>query len=193
MKAKVCDRMVLEPSSYLSRISRIIFVEKKVAMWRNFSFLYWIWTIYGVLSKFMPFLFQIYVEKNLCGENMCEEKKWQIWGLSIDGMYSYFRPFQHFSFFAANIWSQECVYASSARRMRPIIAQLLSHCNSSKKMLRSTPYRSFKQIRSFNLLRKIDERHVDTEGSSIETIVKGEVESSVFFSNYTQTLMHPQS
>ena len=89
-------------------------------------------------------------------------------------MYSYFRPFQHFSFFAANIWSQECVYASSARRMRPIIAQLLSHCNSSKKMLRSTPYRSFKQIRSFNLLRKIDERHVYTEGSSTETVVKGE-------------------
>ena len=35
--------------------------------WRNFSFLYWIWTIYGVLSKFRPFLFQIYVEK-ICVE-----------------------------------------------------------------------------------------------------------------------------
>ena len=84
--------------------------------------------------------------------------------------------FQHFSLFPANIWSQECVYASSARRMRPIIAQLLSRCNSSKKMLRSTPYTSFKQIRSSNLLRKIDEHHVDTEGSSTETMVKGEVE-----------------
>ena len=26
------------------------------------------------LSKFMLFLFQIYVEKNLCGENLCGEK-----------------------------------------------------------------------------------------------------------------------
>ena len=34
------------------------------------------------LSKFMSFLFQIYVEKNLRGE-ICVEKKWQIWGLSI--------------------------------------------------------------------------------------------------------------
>ena len=25
--------------------------------------------------KFLPFLFQIYVEKNLCGENLCGEKK----------------------------------------------------------------------------------------------------------------------
>ena len=91
-------------------------------------------------------------------------------------MFSYSHPFQHFSLFPANIWSQECVYASSARRMRPIIAQLLSHCNSSKKMLRSTPYTSFKQIRSSNLLRKIDEHHVDTEGSSTKTMVKGEVE-----------------
>ena len=54
--------------------------------------------------------------------------------------------------------------------------------------LRSTPYRSFKQIRSSNLLRKMDEHHVNTE-----TMVKEEVESSVFFCNYTQTLMHPQS
>ena len=54
--------------------------------------------------------------------------------------------------------------------------------------LRSTPYRSFKQIRSSNLLQKMDEHHVDTE-----TMVKEEVESSVFFCNYTQTLMHPQS
>ena len=30
--------------------------------------------------------------------------------------------------------------------------------------------------------------HVDIERSSIDTMVKGEVESSVFFSNYTQTL-----
>ena len=47
---------------------------EKTVMWRNFSFLYRIWTIYGVLSKFMSFLFQIYVEKNLCGENLCGEK-----------------------------------------------------------------------------------------------------------------------
>ena len=43
-------------------------------MWRNFSFLYRILAIYGVLLKFMLFLFQIYVEKNLCGENLCGEK-----------------------------------------------------------------------------------------------------------------------
>ena len=30
--------------------------------------------MYGVLSKFMPFLFQTCVEKNLCGENLCGEK-----------------------------------------------------------------------------------------------------------------------
>ena len=60
-------------------------------------------------------------------------------------------------------------------------------------VLWSTPYISFKQIRSPNVLRKMDEHHVDTEGSSIETMVKGEVESSVFFSIYTQTLMHPHS
>ena len=35
--------------------------------------------------------------------------------------------------------------------------------------------------------------HLDIEGPSIETMVKGEVESSVFFCNFTQTLMHPHS
>ena len=53
---------------------------EKIVMWRNFGFLYRIWTIYGVLSKFMLFLLQIYVEK-MCVEKICEEKKWQIWGL----------------------------------------------------------------------------------------------------------------
>ena len=64
----------LMQSTYLSRISRIKFVEKKYAMWRNFSFVYRIWTIYGILSKFMLFLFHIYVEKNLWGENLCGER-----------------------------------------------------------------------------------------------------------------------
>ena len=45
-----------------------LYLWRKTVMWRNFSFLYIMWTIYGVLSKFMPFLFQIYVEKNLCGD-----------------------------------------------------------------------------------------------------------------------------
>ena len=49
-------------------------IDVRAHIWRNFSFLYRIWTIYGVLSKFMPFWFQIYVEKNLCGENLCGEK-----------------------------------------------------------------------------------------------------------------------
>ena len=133
MKVKVCDRMVLEPSSYLSRISRIIFVEKNCHVEKfqlSLQNLNNLWSFIKVYAVFVP---------NLCREKSVRRKhvwrkKWQIWGLSIDGMYSYFRPFQHFSFFAANIWSQECVYASSARRMRPIIAQLLSRCNSSEKM-----------------------------------------------------------
>ena len=58
---------------FFTNITNYICGEKNV-MWRNFSFLYRIWTIYGVLLKFMSFLFQIYVEKNLCGENLCGEK-----------------------------------------------------------------------------------------------------------------------
>ena len=58
----------------MSQISQIIFGEKKTVTWRNFSCLYRISTIYGVLLKFMPFFFQIYVEKNLCEENLCGEK-----------------------------------------------------------------------------------------------------------------------
>ena len=53
-------------SSYLSRISRIIFMEKKLSCGEISVF----YTEFVNLSKFMPFLFQIYVEK-----------KWQIWGL----------------------------------------------------------------------------------------------------------------
>ena len=58
---------------FVTNITNYICGEKTV-MWRNFSFLYRIWTIYGVLSKFMLFLFRLYVEKNLCGKNLCGEK-----------------------------------------------------------------------------------------------------------------------
>ena len=53
---------------------------EKTVMWRNFSFLYRIWTIYGVLSKFMPFCSK-FMWRKICAEEICVEKKWQIWGL----------------------------------------------------------------------------------------------------------------
>ena len=54
-------------SSYLSKISHIIIGEKNFHV-ENYSFLYRIWTIYGV---FVPNL----CGKNLCEENLCREKK----------------------------------------------------------------------------------------------------------------------
>ena len=67
-------RMLLEPEViFVTDITNHIRGEKTV-MWRNLVFLWRIWTIDGVLSKFLPFLFQIYVEKNLRGENVCGEK-----------------------------------------------------------------------------------------------------------------------
>ena len=59
--------------TFVTNITNYIRGEKTV-MWRNFNFLYRIWKFFGVSSKFMSFLFQIYVEKNLCGENLCGEK-----------------------------------------------------------------------------------------------------------------------
>ena len=58
---------------FVTNITNYVCWEKSV-MWRNFRFLWRIWTIYGVLSKFMRFLFQISVEINLRGENLCGEK-----------------------------------------------------------------------------------------------------------------------
>ena len=58
-------KILLTPSRWekLGAITKSVNVNMNI--WRNFSFLYRIWTIYGVLSKFMPFLFRIYVKKNL--------------------------------------------------------------------------------------------------------------------------------
>ena len=36
--------------------------------------------------KFMPFLFQIYVEKNLCGENLCGEKMTNLRSARVEGI-----------------------------------------------------------------------------------------------------------
>ena len=50
------------------------------------KFLYRIWTIYGVLSKFMLFLLQIYVEKNVFGESLWGEKMTNmrsVWAVSF--------------------------------------------------------------------------------------------------------------
>ena len=61
-------------SSYLSRTSRIIFVEKKYVTWRNVSFLYRNWTIYGVYQSLCCFCSKICGEKSvrwkMCGEKM---------------------------------------------------------------------------------------------------------------------------
>ena len=63
----------------------------KTVMWRNFSFLYRIWTIYGALSKFITLLFQIYVEKNLCGEKMTNMRSEIILAPSFFGMLQKFK------------------------------------------------------------------------------------------------------
>ena len=57
-------------TSYLSRISRIIFVKKKLSCGEISAFYTEFEQFMEFLSKFMRFLFQI-----------CAVKKWQIWGL----------------------------------------------------------------------------------------------------------------
>ena len=79
-KVTIKDRAHICPN-----ITKYICGEKTV-MWRNFSFLYRIWTIYGVLSKFMPFCSKSMWRK-ICAEKICVEKKWQIWGLIKDSIY----------------------------------------------------------------------------------------------------------
>ena len=64
-------------SSYLSRISRIIFVEKKLSCGEISAFYTEFEQFYGVLSKFMPFLFQIYVEKKMT--NMRSDLLLNVW------------------------------------------------------------------------------------------------------------------
>ena len=65
-----CEYFCLNAKISVERPELIFFTDitvyicgEKIVIWQNFSFLYRIWTIYWVLSKFMPFLFQNYVEK----------------------------------------------------------------------------------------------------------------------------------
>ena len=60
--------------------------------------------------------------------------------------------------------------------------------------LRTTPWRPVKQIRSANLLERLDKYHFDVEGlTNVETLEEKKAKSTVFFSNYYQTSMLPQS
>ena len=75
-----CIWACLRQSSYLSRISRFISVEKKLSCGEISAF-------YTEFEQFMEFyrslccfLLQIYVGK-ICAEKISVEKKWQIWGL----------------------------------------------------------------------------------------------------------------
>ena len=54
---------------FVTNITNYICGEKTV-MWRNFSFYTEFEQFMEFLSKFTPYLFQIYVEKNLCGDNL---------------------------------------------------------------------------------------------------------------------------
>ena len=52
--------------------------------------------------------------------------------------------------------------------------------------------KKFAQMRSTNLLLRVKGRHIDSGGSNVEALVKGEVESSVLYCNLTKTSLHPQ-
>ena len=59
--------------------------------------------------------------------------------------------------------------------------------------LRTTPWRPVKQIRSANLLERLDKYHFDVEGlTNVETLEEKKAKSTVFFSNHSQTSMLPQ-
>ena len=58
--------------------------------------------------------------------------------------------------------------------------------------LRTTPMRKVEQIRSANLLQRLDEYVNERKGSKVEALEEEEVESSVLFSNHSQTIMLPQ-
>ena len=50
-----------------------------------------------------------------------------------------------------------------------------------------------KQIRSANLLERLDKYHFDVEGlTNVETLEEKKAKSTVFFSNHSQTSMLPQ-
>ena len=60
--------------------------------------------------------------------------------------------------------------------------------------LRTTSWRPVKQIRSANLLHRLDKCHFDEKGlTNLETTEEKKANSTVFFSNYSQTSMLPQS
>ena len=58
--------------------------------------------------------------------------------------------------------------------------------------LRTTPLRKVEQIRSANLFQRLDEYVNERKGSKVEALEEEEVESSVLFSNHSQTIMLPQ-
>ena len=59
--------------------------------------------------------------------------------------------------------------------------------------MRTTPVRRFaQQMRSTNLLSRIEGQHFDSGGSNVEALVEGEVESSVLYCNLKKTSLHPQ-
>ena len=59
--------------------------------------------------------------------------------------------------------------------------------------MRTTPVRRFaQQMRSTNLLSRIEGQHFDSGGSTIEALVEGDVESSVLYCNLKKTSLHPQ-
>ena len=58
--------------------------------------------------------------------------------------------------------------------------------------LRTTPMRKVEQIRSANLFQRLDEYVIERKGSKVEALEEEEVESSVLFSNHSQTIMLPQ-
>ena len=59
--------------------------------------------------------------------------------------------------------------------------------------LRTTPWRPVKQIRSANLLERLDKYHFDVEWlTNVETLEEKKAKSTVLFSNHSQTSMLPQ-
>ena len=60
--------------------------------------------------------------------------------------------------------------------------------------LQTTPMRKVEQIRSANLLQRLDEciNCNERKGSKVEALEEEGVESSVLFSNHFQTIMLPQ-
>ena len=63
-------------------------------------------------------------------------------------------------------------------------------CSMSE--LWTTPSRKVEQIRSANLFQRLDKCVNERKGSKVEALEEEEVESSVLFSNHSQTIMLPQ-